>query len=101
MTPVSYSSNWILPSVCVIKGYLVFQQIIKLYKVWVHFRKTSVELRQSFNQLVSDHKNLSEKYDNVRMQEQVGKLIINIYKELLKCVIFLLKSVKIKHVYDI
>ncbi|XP_052678739.1 NF-kappa-B essential modulator-like [Crassostrea angulata] len=35
-------------------------------------KKTSVELRQSFNQLVSDHKNLSEKYDNVRMQEQSG-----------------------------
>lgn len=35
-------------------------------------KKTSVELRQSFNQLVSDHKNLSEKYDKARMQEQSG-----------------------------
>nr|XP_022302168.1 optineurin-like [Crassostrea virginica]XP_022302169.1 optineurin-like [Crassostrea virginica] len=34
-------------------------------------KKTLVELRQSFNQVVSDHKNLSEKYDQIRMQEQV------------------------------
>ncbi|XP_061187391.1 optineurin-like [Saccostrea echinata] len=33
-------------------------------------KKTSADLRQSFNTLVSDHKNLSEKYDRIKLQEQ-------------------------------